>query len=162
MNVLYPELQWHMRSALEQAEKAYRIDEVPVGALVINEYGEVLSKAHNEKEKQHNPVGHAEILAMQRAAENLGSWRLTNCSVIVTLEPCTMCLSAMVQARVKQCIFGAYDAKGGALSLNYDLYKDTRLNHRFSVTGGVLHWESSNILSRYFREKRQAYKMKRS
>jgi len=155
------ELQWHMRSALEQAEKAYKQDEVPVGALIINDFGDVISVAHNEKEQNHDPVGHAEILAIQRAAKKLGGWRLSGHTLIVTLEPCPMCLAAMVQARVSHCVFGAYDAKGGALSLGFNLNSDSRLNHQFSIMGGIVHWECSNILSRYFKEKRQVYKMKR-
>lgn len=149
-----------MRTALEQAEKAYKLDEVPVGALVVNDFGDVISKAHNEKEQNHDPVGHAEILAIRRAAEKIGGWRLTGYTLIATLEPCPMCLAAMVQARISNCVFGAYDVKGGALSLGMRLNNDPRLNHSFSMTGGIVHWECSNILSRYFREKRQIYKMK--
>lgn len=155
------DFEWHMHKALEMAEKAYKLDEVPVGAIVLNEFGEIVASAHNEKERDHNPTGHAEILALQRAAQKLESWRLNACTLFVTLEPCPMCLSAMVQARIGACVFGAYDKKGGALSLGYLMHQDKRLNHRFKVIGGVQHWQCSQILSRYFKEKREEYKYKK-
>lgn len=154
--------EWQMHSALEMAQKAYKLDEVPVGAVLVNEFGETLATSHNEKEKDHNPVGHAEILVMQKAAQKIESWRLSKCTLYVTLEPCPMCLSAMVQARIGACVFGAYDKKGGALSLGYALHRDTRLNHNFNIVGGIQHWACSQILSRYFKEKRQEYKFKKS
>lgn len=156
------ELEWHMHAALEMAERAYKIDEVPVGAILVNEFGETISIAHNEKENNYNPTGHAEILAIQKAALKLQSWRLTKCTLFVTLEPCPMCLAAMVQARIGRCVFGAYDKKGGAISLGYALHQDSRLNHQFSVTGGIQHWTCSQLLSRYFKEKRNEYKFKKA
>lgn len=156
------DLEWNMHKALEMAERAYKIDEVPVGAIIINEFGETLAVAHNEKENHHNPAGHAEILAIQKAASKLQNWRLTNCTLYVTLEPCPMCLAALVQARIGRCVFGAYDKKGGAISLGYALHQDKRLNHNFSVVGGIQHWSCSQILSRYFKEKRSEYKFKKS
>lgn len=152
--------QWCMKLALEEAEKGWKMDEVPIGALVISEIGEILSSSHNLKEKNHNPLGHAELIAMSEAAKKLANWRLEKCTLIVTLEPCPMCLAAMREARIERVVFGAYDAKGGALSLNYNLHQDQRLNHRFEVMGGVNHFECSKILSDYFRSKRQEYKMK--
>lgn len=152
---------WHMDSALKLANRAYHQDEVPVGSLIVGEDGEILAETHNLKEVQNNPVAHAEVLALIEAGQRLSSWRLNGATLFVTLEPCPMCLSAMIQARVKRCVFGAYDPKGGALSLGYYLNFDNRLNHQFSVVGGIRHWECSQILSKYFREKREAYKKPR-
>ncbi len=145
---------WCMKLALEEAEAAYRMGEVPVGALVVNAQGEVLARAHNRKEAVHNPVGHAELLAVQAAAQKIGGWRLDGCTLYVTLEPCPMCLAGLGQSRIDRVVFGAYDPKGGALSLGYALHRDTRLNHRFSMVGGVLHYECSRLLSQFFKERR--------
>lgn len=146
-----------MDEALIEAENAYRKDEVPIGAVVVDSSGVILSRAHNIKEKSHNPCGHAEILAITEAAKQIGNWRLLNCSLYVTLEPCPMCLNAMIQARMGTLYFGAYDPKGGSLSLNYNFYKDKKLNHSFSVVGGLRHFECSRLLSIFFREKRLSY-----
>jgi len=156
-NILQDQL-WLMDEALIEAEKAYREDEVPIGAVVVDSNGSILSRSHNLKESNYNPCGHAEILAITAAGKKLSNWRLLNCSVFVTLEPCPMCLSAMIQARIGTLYFGAYDPKGGALSLNYNFYKDQKLNHAFSVIGGLRHFECSKLLSRFFREKRDGYK----
>lgn len=152
---------WYMSMALEQAELAYRAQEVPVGAILVSPQGEVLSKQFNLKESQFNPTAHAEILALIEGAKKLHNWRLTDCTLYVTLEPCPMCLTAMVQSRVKQCVFGAYDAKGGALSLGYHLHQDKRLNHQFSIWGGVKHFECSKLLSQFFKERRTSYRPKK-
>jgi tRNA(adenine34) deaminase len=146
-----------MRIALEEAELAYRVWEVPVGAVIVDASGAILARAHNVKETSHNPCGHAEILAIQAAAQKIQGWRLEDCTLYVTLEPCPMCLAAIGQARIKEVVFGAYDPKGGALSLGYSLHKDPRLNHRFAVMGGVLHYDCSRILSQFFRERRGTY-----
>lgn len=145
---------WCMRIALDEAEAAYRLAEVPVGAVIVDGKGEVISKAHNLKESVHNPCGHAELLAIQAAAQKIQGWRLEDCTLYVTLEPCPMCMAALVQARIKQVVFGAYDSKGGALSLGYALHRDTRLNHQFSMIGGVLHYDCSRLLSQFFKERR--------
>jgi tRNA(adenine34) deaminase len=146
-----------MDEALIEAEKAYRIDEVPIGAVIVDLNGVILSRSHNLKEKVFNPCGHAEILAIVEAAKKIKNWRLKECSIYVTLEPCPMCLNAMVQARIEKLYFGAYDSKGGSLSLNYNFYKDQKLNHSFSIVGGVRHFECSKLLSQFFREKRVNY-----
>jgi tRNA(adenine34) deaminase len=151
---------WFMAMALDQAELAYRVGEVPVGAVLVSPSGEVLSKQHNLKETNFNPTGHAELLALVEAAKKIQNWRLSDCTLYVTLEPCPMCLTALVQSRVKQCIFGAYDSKGGALSLGYYLHQDKRMNHQFSVIGGIRHFECSKLLSQFFKERRNSYKMK--
>lgn len=150
--------QWHMQTALIQAQKAYSLDEVPVGAVLVDESGKVIAEAYNLKEKNCDPCGHAEIICIRQAAEKLKAWRLENCTLYVTLEPCPMCLGAMVHARIKRLVFGAYDAKGGAISLGYRLFQDERLNHRFEVMGGVEHYPCSQLLSQYFREKRANYR----
>ncbi|MFA5584502.1 MAG: nucleoside deaminase [Bacteriovoracaceae bacterium] len=151
---------WFMDLAIKQAELAYKEKEVPVGALLVSANGEVLTQKHNLKESHHNPTAHAEVLSIIEAAKKLSSWRLTGATLYVTLEPCPMCLAAMVQARIKRCVFGAYDIKGGALSLGYHMHKDARLNHRFSVTGGIRHFECSKILSEFFKERRSTYREK--
>ena len=148
---------WLMDEALKEAQKAYREDEVPIGAVVVDEKGNILARAHNEKEKVFNPCGHAEIIAITEACKKIGNWRLSNCAVYVTLEPCPMCLSAMIQARIGKLFFGAYDPKGGALCLNYNFYKDQKLNHSFPVLGGLRHFECSRLLSTFFKEKRSNY-----
>ena len=148
---------WLMDEALKEADKAYREDEVPIGAVIVDSAGTILSRSHNHKEKAHNPCGHAEILAITEACKNIGNWRLLDCSIYVTLEPCPMCLSALVQARIGHLYFGAYDTKGGALSLNYNFYKDQKLNHSFPVLGGLRHFECSRLLSTFFKEKRSTY-----
>ncbi len=148
---------WLMDEALKEADKAYREDEVPIGAVIVDSAGTIISRAHNHKEKAHNPCGHAEILAITEACKKINNWRLIDCSIYVTLEPCPMCLSALVQTRIGHLYFGAYDTKGGALSLNYNFYKDQKLNHSFPVLGGLRHFECSKLLSRFFKEKRSTY-----
>lgn len=160
MNFTITDHMWFMKIALEQAELAYRAQEVPVGALLVSPTGDILSRQFNLKESHFNPVAHAEMLALTEGAKKLQNWRLTDCYLYATLEPCPMCLTALVQARVKACIFGAYDQKGGALSLGYHLHQDKRLNHQFSVVGGVMHFECSRILSQFFRERRTSYRQK--
>ncbi len=160
MNFTITDHLWFMNIALEQAELAYRAQEVPVGALLVSPTGEILSRQHNLKESNFNPIAHAEMLTLTEGAKKLQNWRLTDCYLYVTLEPCPMCLTALVQSRVKACVFGAYDQKGGALSLGYHLHRDKRLNHQFSVVGGVMHFECSRILSQFFRERRTSYRQK--
>lgn len=151
---------WFMNIALEEAELAYKANEVPVGAVLVSPTGVVISKQYNLKESHFNPTGHAEILCMIEGAKKIQNWRLSDCTLYVTLEPCPMCLSAMVQSRLRQCVFGAYDSKGGALSLGYHLHQDKRLNHQFSVIGGVKHFECSRVLSQFFKERRSTFKSK--
>jgi tRNA(adenine34) deaminase len=148
---------WFMRMALEQAEQAWRIEEVPIGAVVVDPKGEVLARTHNLKESTHNACGHAEILALQEAAKKIETWRLVDCKLYVTLEPCPMCLAALGQARIGQVIFGAYDPKGGSISLGYTMHRDVRLNHRFAMLGGILHYECSRMLSQFFKERRPGH-----
>ena len=147
----------YMSQALAAADQAYLIDEVPVGAIVVSSHGELLSEEHNRKEREFDPSAHAEINALRSAASRIKSWRLNGATIYVTLEPCPMCLYAMISARVERVVFGAYDPKGGALSLGYNFHLDQRLNHSFSITGGVMHYECSQIISRFFREKRDRH-----
>jgi tRNA(adenine34) deaminase len=151
---------WFMGLALEQAEHAYKAQEVPVGAVLVSPNGDVLSKQFNLKEAHFNPLAHAEVLTLIDGARKLQNWRLSGCTLYVTLEPCLMCIAAMVQARIGLCVFGAYDPKGGALSLGYWLHQEKKLNHRFSVMGGVRHYDCSRLLSQFFRERRVTYKAK--
>ncbi len=153
----FREMHWHMDTALNQAEKAYKRLEVPIGAVLIGPNKEVLSIAHNLKEEHKNPLHHAEMLCIEEASQKLGNWRLMNCTLFVTLEPCPMCMSAINQARIKNVIFGAYDPKGGALSLGHSLHHNKHLNHRVNVLGGFKHFECSQILSQFFRERRSSY-----
>ncbi len=139
-------------SALVQAQIAASQDEVPVGAIVVRS-GLVVGVGYNRREQLNNPVAHAEILAIQDAASNLSSWRLIDCILYCTLEPCPMCLAACQQARVKEVIFGAMDTKGGALSLGYRLNEDFRTHHRFEAK--YLETPScSQILKEFFEKKR--------
>ena len=160
MNFTISDHLWFMSIALEQAEIAYKNQEVPVGAVLVSPAGEILSKQHNLKESHFNPVAHAELLALTEGAKKLQNWRLSDCVLYVTLEPCPMCLSGMVQGRIHQCVFGAYDLKGGALSLGYKLQSDKRFNHHFSVMGGIKHFDCSKLLSQFFKEKRSNYHRK--
>ncbi len=157
MNFSVSDHLWFMSIALEQAELAYKSQEVPVGAVLVSPSGEILSKQYNLKESHFNPVAHAELLVLTEGAKKIQNWRLSDCILYVTLEPCPMCLAGMIQGRIRQCVFGAYDKKGGALSLGYKLQSDKRFNHHFSVMGGIKHFECSKLLSQFFKEKRSNY-----
>ena len=139
----------YMALAMAQARHAEQIGEVPIGAVVVCD-GAVVSAGHNRREVDHDPAGHAEFLAIREAARKLGRWRLSDCTVYVTLEPCPMCAGLMHQARIERCVFAALDPKAGALGTLYDLSSDERLNHRFEVTSGVLAEESAAMLKAFF------------
>jgi tRNA(adenine34) deaminase len=146
-----------MRRALRLAAGAATRGEVPIAAVVWRERDgaiEILAEAANDREASGDPTGHAEIVALRRAGERLGSWRLTGCSMAVTLEPCPMCAGALVNARLDRCVFGASDPKAGACGTLYRIAEDPRLNHRVTVVGGVLAEESVALLRRFFRERR--------
>ena len=119
--------------------------------------GELLAESFNLKETQNDATAHAEILAIKNAADRIKSWRLNNCSLFVTLEPCPMCLNAILQSRIKNLYFGTYDKKGGAISLGYNFHKDKRLNHSFNVYGGFRHLECAQLLTDFFKSKRKNY-----
>ncbi len=142
-----------MRLALEEAKIAFTQGEVPIGAVVVHE-GEVIAKAHNEKELRQDPTAHAEVLAVQRATQALGVWRLSEATLYVTLEPCPMCAGSLVQARLKTLVFGAADLKGGAVGSVTNVLDVNRWNHRVEVVAGILEEECAQILKDFFRKLR--------
>ena len=142
-----------MLLALDQARLAARHGDVPVGAVVIDQAGTALAAACNEREIRHDPTAHAELLALREASRRLQSWRLTGLTLVVTLEPCTMCAGALVLARVARLVFGAFDPKAGAVSSLFDVLRDPRLNHRVEVRGGVLEAECSALLKDFFADR---------
>jgi tRNA(adenine34) deaminase len=143
----------YMALALEEAQLAAEEGEVPIGAVVVCD-GEVIARAHNRREIDHDPSAHAEFAAMVAASQVLDRWRLTGCTVYVTLEPCLMCAGLMVNARVDACVYGAPDPKAGALGSLYRVHADERLNHAFDVQPGVLKDECAQIISDFFAAKR--------
>jgi tRNA(adenine34) deaminase len=142
-----------MNLALAQAATAAEMGEVPVGAVVVHD-GEVISQAHNRRELDADPTAHAELIAMREAAKKMGDWRLEDCTVYVTLEPCAMCAGLMVNARVKRCVYAASDPRGGFLGTLGDLSNHPVLNHRFEVTAGVQAEEAAEALRSFFRRVR--------
>ncbi|WP_308164038.1 tRNA adenosine(34) deaminase TadA [Nonomuraea sediminis] len=143
-----------MRLALAEAATAGARGEVPVGAVVLDEHGEVLGRAGNDRESSADPTAHAEILAVRQAARARGTWRLNGCTLVVTLEPCTMCAGALVLARVDRIVYGAVDPKAGAVGSLWDVVRDRRLNHRPEVVMGVLGEECSAVLKEFFGTRR--------
>lgn len=143
-----------MRLALVEAKAAARHGDVPIGAVVLSPDGDVIARAGNERELLGDPTAHAEVVAIRRAAEVAGQWRLTDCTLVVTLEPCTMCAGAVVASRIGHLVFGAFDEKAGAVSSLWDVVRDPRLNHRPAVTAGVLADECAAVLDRFFAERR--------
>jgi tRNA(adenine34) deaminase len=144
-----------MRRALELATGASATGDVPIGAVVLDRDGAVVGEGANVRERDGDPTGHAEIVALRAAAARLGGWRLTGCTLVVTLEPCTMCAGATVLARVDRLVFGAYDEKAGAVGSLWDVVRDRRLNHRPDVIGGVLAEESTALLEAFFAGQRR-------
>ena len=139
-----------MREALDEARAALASDDVPIGAVVLGPDGAVIGRGHNEREADADPTAHAEVLALRAAAATLGEWRLDGCTLVVTLEPCTMCAGATVLSRVDRLVFGAYDEKAGAVGSLWDVVRDRRLNHRPEVVSGVLVEESAALLAEFF------------
>ncbi|MCA9237378.1 MAG: tRNA adenosine(34) deaminase TadA [Planctomycetales bacterium] len=142
-----------MQMALAEARIAADEDETPVGAVIVHD-GVVIAAAHNQREQLHDPTAHAEMIAITQAAEALGNWRLSGCTLYVTLEPCPMCAGAIVQARIPRVVYGADDPKAGAARSLYELLNDPRLNHRCDVTHGVLAEPCGEVLRQFFRAKR--------
>ena len=142
-----------MQIALRQAQMAFEQGEVPIGAIVVLN-GQVIALAHNEREQKNDPTAHAEVLAIQRAAKALGSWRLTDATLYVTLEPCPMCAGAIMQSRLKQLVYGAMDLKGGATGSVMNVLDYTLWNHRVDVVAGVLEDECLDILKLFFKRLR--------
>lgn len=143
-----------MRVALEAAQAAEQHGDVPIGAVVLDPAGEIIAVAGNERELHQDPTGHAEVVALRRAAAAVGEWRLEGCTMVVTLEPCTMCAGAIVSSRIGHLVFGAFDEKAGAVASLFDVVRDPRLNHQVRVTSGILAGECAVVLERFFRERR--------
>jgi tRNA(adenine34) deaminase len=149
----FPRDEYFMRLALREAERATEHDDVPIGAVLVHE-GEVLAAARNERELRQDPTAHAEALALREAAAKLGSWRVLDAVLYVTLEPCAMCAGAIVLARVPRVVFGAWDPKAGAAGSVLDVLREPRLNHRPEVAGGLLAEECGALLSAFFAGRR--------
>lgn len=143
-----------MRLALQQAQQAMEEGEVPVGAVIVRN-DRVIAAAHNQREQLRDPTAHAEMIAITQAGESVGGWRLENCTLYVTLEPCVMCAGAVVLARIPQVVFGAADPKAGAVHSLFRLLSDDRLNHRAEVTAGVMAEPCGQVLTRFFQEQRR-------
>lgn len=145
---------YYMGEALDQAREALTAGEVPVGAVLVGEGGEILARAFNRPIGLNDPTAHAEVLALRAAAQRLGNYRLPGVSLYVTIEPCLMCLGAMLTARLKRLVFGASDPKGGACVSLYRIPEDSRLNHHLEVTGGVREAECRQLLQQFFQGRR--------
>ncbi|MHA6761890.1 tRNA adenosine(34) deaminase TadA [Streptacidiphilus sp. PAMC 29251] len=145
-----------MRLALAEAALALPTGDVPVGAIVLSPAGEILGRGHNEREAVGDPTAHAEVLAIREAARAVGEWRLTGCTLVVTLEPCTMCAGAIVLARLARVVYGALDDKAGAAGSLWDVIRDRRLNHRPEVVPGVLAEDCATALTAFFNDRRAA------
>jgi tRNA(adenine34) deaminase len=145
-----------MRAAITEAEAARQGNDVPVGAVVVDASGTIIGRGRNVREVTHDPTGHAELVALREAAAARGEWRLDGCTLVVTLEPCTMCAGAVVLARLDRLVFGAQDPKAGAVGSLWDVVRDRRLNHRPEVVPGVLAAECADLLRDFFRSRRAA------
>jgi tRNA(adenine34) deaminase len=143
-----------MQQAIAISQEVKSSGDVPVGALIVNEDGEVLSSGKNEREKDNDPTAHAEIVAIRGASEKLGSWRLDDLTLIVTLEPCVMCAGAILQSRLKRLVFGAFDQKAGAVGSSLDVIRDVRALSKVEVVSGVLEDECAKLLTDFFATKR--------
>ena len=141
-----------MRSAITIAQSALKTEDVPVGALIVDSENNIISTGYNEREAHQDPTAHAEIVAIRRAAQKLGTWRLDGCKLVVTLEPCAMCAGAIAQSRINTLIFGAWDEKAGAVGSVWDVLRDPRAIHKMEVVGGVLEAECAELLTNFFRQ----------
>lgn len=150
-----------MRKAIAEADKARAKDEVPIGCVIVRD-NKIIARGHNLRETSQDPAGHAELIAIRKAARKLGSWRLLDTVLYVTLEPCTMCMGAIVLARIPTVVFGCYDPKGGAAGSLYDLSCDPRLNHRVELVPRILEQDCSALLSSFFAALRQRKKNSRA
>ena len=143
-----------MQQALALANQAATFNDVPVGALVVNDQGEIIGVGENLREKNNDPTAHAEIVAIKNAAQKIGNWRLDDLTMVVTLEPCAMCAGAIVQTRMKRLVFGAFDEKAGAVGSVWDVVRDTRALTKIEVISGVLEKECAQVLTKFFKGKR--------
>jgi tRNA(adenine34) deaminase len=146
----------YMKAAVEEAEKARRIDEVPIGAVLVDAGGDLIAAGHNQTITQQDPTAHAEMLVLRRAAERLKNYRLPGTTLYVTVEPCLMCMGAIVHARVGRLVFGAPDSKWGAAGSLYDFSTDSRLNHAIEVIAGIETDACRNLIQDFFRGKRKS------
>jgi tRNA(adenine34) deaminase len=144
-----------MRAALDEAREALHSGDVPVGAIVLDAHGTIIGRGRNEREKNHDPTAHAEVVALRQAAAVAGDWHLTGCTLVVTLEPCVLCAGAILAARIDRVVFGAWDAKAGAAGSVVDLLRERRLPHRVGeVVGGVDEQECASVLAEFFSGRR--------
>ena len=143
-----------MKKALAQAQLAASKDEVPIGCVIVYK-DKILSRAYNQREKKQSSLAHAEILAIEKACKKLGSWRLEDCTLYVTLEPCPMCTGAIIQSRIPRVVFGAYDPKGGCMGSCTNLLEVKGFNHYPTIEGGILQEECASLLKAFFRQKRK-------
>ena len=150
-----------MKEALKEAKKAYKKKEVPIGAVIVKD-NKIIARAHNLRETKKKATAHAEILAIEKACKKLGAWRLENCDLYVTLEPCTMCAGAIINSRIKRLFIGAMDEKGGAVGSKINILKDIKLNHDVEIETGILKEECSKILKDFFKELRKGEKYKKN
>lgn len=144
---------FYMDEALVEARAAYEAGEIPIGAVVVRD-GEIIARGHNARESLLDATAHAEMVAIRRAGKLLGGWRLLDCTLYVTVEPCPMCAGAMIQARLPRLVYGARDEKGGAVGSLYNLVEDERFNHRVEVVSGVRAAEAASLMQKFFRERR--------
>ena len=142
-----------MKEAIKEAKKAELIDEVPIGCVIVKD-DKVIARGHNVRETKNTPLGHAEIIAIDKASKKLKAWRLEDCDIYITLEPCIMCAGAIIQSRIRHIYYGAKDFKGGALGSSINVLEAKDINHHPMVTSGILEEECSNIISQYFKGKR--------
>jgi len=145
----------YMKEALKEAKKAELIDEVPIGCVVVKD-DKIIARGHNQRETNQSPIGHAEIIAINKASKKLKSWRLEGCDIYVTLEPCIMCSGAIIQSRISKVYYGAFDPKGGALGSSINVLEAKNINHHPEVISGVMQEECSKIITNYFKAKRQS------
>ena len=143
-----------MKEALKEAELARLEDEVPIGCVIVKD-DQIIARRHNQRDKSHNPLGHAETLAIKEASEVVNDWQLVDCTLYVTIEPCIMCSGAIIQSRIKRVVYGAPDIKGGAFGSSINILEASNINHRPEVTKGVLEEECSSIIKNYFKNKRK-------
>ncbi len=146
--------EYYMKQAIKEAEKAYSKLEVPVGAVIVKD-GKIIARAHNQKETKTDTTKHAEILAIQKASKKLNSWRLIDCEMYVTLEPCTMCAGAIINSRIKKVYIGAMDEKTGAVGSVLNLFEDYKFNHKPEVEKGILKKDCESLLKQFFKELRK-------
>lgn len=144
--------EYYMAKAIEEAKKAYLIDEVPIGCVIVYQ-DKIIARAHNEREKKQSSLAHAEILAIEKACKKINSWRLEDCVMYITLEPCCMCSGAIIQSRIKKVIYGAYDYRFGAHKSITNLF-DVKFNHEVDIKGGLMEEECSKLITDFFKELR--------